>query len=117
MAAITAFVMLILGGAGSGSGNVTFKRVWGATGTCLNHQYVLNDIRDVPNVSLSNPGYDRLPGICRFMALGDGKPPWLSRKQEGGLMVAGAGSEYIGMSQHNTPPAWIVKVGEASNEA
>ena len=53
----------------AGSGNATFKREWGATENCLDYRYVLNGIRDVPNVNPSNPGYDRLSRVWRCMPL------------------------------------------------
>ena len=52
-----------------GSGNATFKKEWGATETRLEYRYILNGICDVPNVSTSNPKYDRLSRVWRRLPL------------------------------------------------
>lgn len=53
----------------AGSGNATFKREWGATETGLEYRYILNGTCDVPNVSTSNPNYDRLSRVWRCLPL------------------------------------------------
>ena len=49
----------------AGSGNATFKKEWGGTEIGLGYRYMFNGSGDVPNISPSNPKYDRLSRIWR----------------------------------------------------
>jgi serine/alanine adding enzyme len=49
----------------AGSGNATFKKEWGGIEIGLEYRYMLNGSGDVPNISPSNPKYDRLSRIWR----------------------------------------------------
>lgn len=49
----------------AGSGNASFKKEWGGKEIGLEYRYMLNGSGDVPNISPSNPKYDRLSRIWR----------------------------------------------------